>query len=405
MAAPPDSVSAPQNIPFLNIVDPEFDFASPEVISAQAESWYAVTPVGLLVLRYAEAQELLRDRRLDHNGKRFMEMNGVTGGPLYDWFVPMIVNQDGAAHRRLRGLVNKAFTPRMIENVRPFIRAAAERLAGQLAAAGAGEFMDDFADPLPLAVMCHVLGVPAEDYDMFRAWTTDIGLVFSMAYGGDARSRVENAVVGLSGYVDALMKAKKAQPTDDLISVLVTLREAEGQVSTEELRNLLVTLVFGAHDNTRNQFGNVMVTFAGHPGQWALLAQQPGLMPQAVEELMRWCPSAMTLFRFAAGDFDYQGLRIAADTQLTMCILGAQRDPRVFRNGNSFDITVTREAPALQFGGGPHHCLGAALARAELGEALHVLTSRLAAPSLAGPVAWRRPLGIYGPEKLPLRFG
>lgn len=400
----PAAAPAPQNVPFLNVVDPQFDFASPEVMTAQAESWYAETPIGLLVLRYAQAQELLRDRRLDHGGRQFMETNGVTSGPLYDWFVPMIVNQDGADHRRLRGLVNKAFTPRMIDSARPFIRATAERLASQLAAAGTCEFMADFADPLPLAALSHVLGVPAEDHDIFRAWAADIGLVFSIGYG-DIRSRVENAVTGLSGYIDELMKDRRARPTGDLISVLVTLREAEGQVSVDELRNLLVTLVFGAHDNVRSQFGNVMAAFAAHPGQWELLGQRPELAPQAVEELLRWCPSVMSLFRFAAGDFEYQGVRIARGTQVTMGIKSAQRDPGVFRDGDSLDITATREAPPLQFGGGPHHCLGAALARAEMGEALQVLTGRLPAPSASGPATWRRPLGIYGPERLPLRFG
>jgi cytochrome P450 len=217
--------------------------------------------------------------------------------------------------------------------------------------------------------------------------------------------RISGAQRTFFQHVDSLMNERESAPTDDLISALVGVRAAEGKVSTDELRNLLVTLVFAAHDNTRHQFGNAMVAFAEHPGQWALLAEHPELAPQAVEETMRWCPSARALFRFAAQDFDYQGMRIAKNTLITMCIVAAQRDPRVFGDGNSFDITLAREAPTLQFGGGPHHCLGAALARAELSEALPVLASRLGPPSLAGPVSWRPPIGIYGPDQLPLRFG
>jgi cytochrome P450 len=397
--------SAPSGAPFLNVLDPEFDFNSPEVTAAQARSWYAETPMGLLVLRYAEAQELLRDRRLNHNGKRYMEETcGVFGGPVYDWYVPMIVNQDGEDHLRLRRLVNKAFTPRMIDNLRPFIRAKAEQLTDRLASAGECEFVEDFGNPLPLAVMCHLLGVPAGDYDMFRAWTSDVGLVFSMALGGDIPSRVETAVTGLSGYADSLIRQKEAAPADDLISALVAARQAS-KVSAGELRNLVVTLVFAAHDNTRHQFGNAMVAFARHPAQWDALARHPELGAQAAEEAIRWGPSAATLFRFAAEDFVYHDLPIARDAFLMMCVSIAQRDPRVFRDGHAFDITVSRREPPLQFGGGPHHCLGAALARAELSEALPVLAGRLKPPRIAGPVTWRLPIGIYGPDRLPLSFG
>jgi len=398
-------VSKSSNAPFLNIIDPEFDFYAPEVVEAQARSWYATCPLGLLVLRYAEANSLLRDQRLDHNGKRYLEMNGVFDGPIHDWFVPMIVNHDGEDHRRLRGLVSKAFTPRMVNGLRPFIRAKAQQLTESLASAGTCEFIEDFGNPLPLAVMCELLGVPPEDYDTFRVWTTDVGLVFSLAHGGDIRARVETALVGLNGYVDSLMADKKATPGDDLISALVVAQEGDHLVSTEELRNLIVTLVFAAHDSTRHQLANAMVAFAKHPEQWTLFHDRPELAEQAVEETMRWLPSAPTVYRFAARDFDYQDLHITKDTQVIMAVAAAQRDPHVFHDGATFDITATREAPPLQFSAGPHHCLGAALARAEISEALPVLAARLGPPVVDGPLTWRPPMGIYGPDALPLRFG
>ncbi len=400
-----NSVSTPTDVPFLNVVDPAFDFTAPEVMAAQAKNWYAESPMGHLVLRYAEAQELLKDRRLDHNGRGYLERSGVVDGPIYDWFVPMIVNNDGADHRRLRGLVSKGFTPRIINELRPFVRAQAQRLAEGLASAEVSEFVDGFADPLPLAVMCKMLGVPTEDYDTFRAWTNDIGLVFSMVYGGDIIARVEKAVVGLNGYVDSLIDDKTKAPSDDIISALVTAQRTEGQVSRDELRNLIVTLVFASHDTTCHQLANAMVIFAEHPEQWNLLAQRPELAPQAVEEVIRWSPSTPIIYRFATEDFDYQGLRIEKGTFVTMCVHTAQRDPRVFNNGDSFDITTTSTAPPLLFGAGPHFCLGAPLARVEIGEALPALVKRLGPPSIAGPVSWRPPTGIHGPNELPLRFG
>lgn len=399
------SLSTSPGVPFLNVFDPGFSFDSPDVIAAQAQGWYAETPMGLLVLRYAEAQELLRDRRLNQNGKQFMEETcGVFAGPVYDWYIPMIVNLEGEEHLRLRRLMNKAFTPRMIDNLRPFIRARAEQLTDVIAADGECEFVEDFGNPLPLAVMCQLLGVPAEDYDMFRVWSSDVGLVFSMALGGDIPARAEAAVVGLCGYADSLIKEKEAAPADDLISVLVAARH-ENKVSAEELRNLVVTLVFAAHDTTQHQLGNAMVAFAEHPEQWATLARHPELAGQATEEVMRWCPSARSLYRFAAEDLVYRDLAIARGTYLMMGVPIAQRDPRAYPEGHSFDITILGRQTPLLFGGGPHHCLGAALARAELSEALPVLAGRLKSPRIAGPVTWRPPIGIYGPDELPLSFG
>lgn len=404
MQTPASSESTTTDVPFLNVVDPEFDFGSPEVMSAQARSWYADSPIGLLVLRHAEAQELLRDRRLDHNGRGYMEQSGVFEGPIYDWFVPMIVNNDGEDHRRLRGLVSKAFTPRMINELQPFIRATAVRMAEELASVDVSDFVDKFADILPLEVMCELLGVPAEDYDTFRGWTNDIGLVFSMVHGGDIVARVEKAVVGLNDYARTLIEEKAKSPGTDLISKLVTAQRSEGQVSEDELRNLIVTLVFAAHDTTCHQLSNAMVIFADHPEQWDLLAQRPELAAPAVEEIMRWCPSTPIIYRCAAEDFEYQGLHVEKGTFLTMCVHTAQRDPRVFENGDKFDITNVSTVPPLLFGAGPHFCLGAALARTEMCEALPALAERLGPPSIAGPVSWRPPTGIHGPSKLPLRF-
>lgn len=391
-------------MPFLDVVDPAFDFTSPEALAAQAADWYADSPLGLLVLRYAETQELLRDRRLDHGGDGYLRGNGITSGPIHDWWVPMIVNHDGADHRRLRGLVGRAFTPRTIDLLRPFIRAKAAELADEIEAAGQAEFVDAFANRLPLAVMCELLGVPAEDYATFSVWTSDIGMIFSLAAGGDTAARVERAVAGLDGYVEALIDEKARHPADDLISDMVAAWRAERTVTREELRNLLVTLVFGAHDNTRHQFSNTMVTFAEHPAQWTLLRDRPELAEQAVREAMRWRPSAATVFRRAAEDFEFRGMPIAAGTFLTMAVQAAQRDPRAYPGGHAFDITAVRTAPLLQFGAGPHYCLGTALAHAELGEALPVLAHRFGPPVIAGEVTWRPAFGIHGPNELPLRF-
>jgi cytochrome P450 len=316
----------------------------------------------------------------------------------------MIVNHDGADHRRLRGLVGRSFTPRTIDLLRPFIRATAEALADDLAGADPADFVDAFANRLPLAVMGELLGVPPEDFDTFSVWSSDIGLIFALATGGDTATRVEQAVAGLDGYVDTLIDEKAKHPADDLISRMVAAWQIENTVTREELRNLLVTLVFGAHDNTRHQFSNTMVSFAEHPAQWTLLRDRPELIDRAVTETMRWRPSAASVFRRAAEDFEYHGVPIAAGTFLTMAVHTAQRDPRAYPGGESFDITAVREAPLLQFGAGPHYCLGSALAHVQLGEALPILVRRFGPPVIAGEVTWRPAIGTHGPNELPLRF-
>jgi cytochrome P450 len=389
---------------FIDVTAPAFSFTAPEVLAAQEADWYADSPVGRIVLRYAEAQELLRDRRLDHGGASYLDRNGITSGPIHDWWLPMIVNRDGADHRRLRGLVARSFTPRFVEGLRPFIRAQARRLTDDIAATGDTDFVDAFANRLPLAVMCELLGVPTADYATFSGWTSDIGLVFGLAAGGDIPARVERAVAGLTDYVDTLIDDKARDPADDLISELVAAWRADAPVTREELRNLLVTLVFGAHDNTRHQLSNAVVTFAEHPDQWRCLRARPELAGQAVDEVMRWRPSANTVFRRAAEDFTYRGAPVPAGTYLTVAVQTAQRDPRAYPDGGTFDISVERRVPLLQFGGGPHYCLGAALARVEILEALPILVDAFDPPTVTGDVPWRPALGIHGPDALPLTF-
>ncbi|MDT0615369.1 cytochrome P450 [Streptomyces lancefieldiae] len=393
------------DVPYLDVLDPAFRFENPEVAEAQERHWYANTPLGQLVLRHAEANDIVRDNRLTHDGPGFMKQNGVTGGPVYDWFVGALVNQDGSHHRRLKSLVNKAFTPRMVNNLRPVIRETADRLAGHLAATGTCDFYADFADRLPLTVMTELLGVPAKDFPTFGTWSSDIGLVFSLAAGGDIPARVEAAVTGLYGYVDQLMADKAAHPGDDLVSALVAARNTEGDVTEDELRNLVVTMVFAAHDTTRLQLANAMATFVEHPDQWRTLGERPDLAVQAVEEVMRWRPSSNAVFRNAVDDFEFRGETFPAGTMFLVGVQAAQRDPRAYPGGDTFDITFPRQAGVLQFGGGPHYCLGAPLARMELAEALPALATKLPPPSYAGEVTWRPAVGITGPNELPLRFG
>jgi cytochrome P450 len=165
---------------------------------------------------------------------------------------------------------------------------------------------------------------------------------------------------------------------------------------------MVSALVFAGQDTTRNQLGCALATFLAHPAQWARLAEAPALAARAVEESMRVRPSVPVIWRVAAEDFEFEGLKIPAGTFLSMFVAAAHTDPRVF---GTADFDISRERPAqLTFGGGIHYCLGAPLARAEMEEALPILAARLHAPELAGSVHWRPALGICGPITLPIRF-
>jgi cytochrome P450 len=394
------------SVPFLDVLDPKFDFESAEVTDARERNWYADSPIGPLILRHREAEDLLRDHRLT-SGEGFMESRGISSGPLYEWWTTAMMSVGVADHARLRRLLNKTFTPRVVEALRPVTRDIASRLADRIAAGGGEcEFVSLFGDPLPALVMCELLGVPAGDYDRFHRWSYDIGLAFSRGdLGGALLERVDAAVAAMTEYVGGLIAERREHPGSDLLSAMITAQEAGDSLTVQELHNLTVLLVWAGQDTTARQLGRARVGFAHHPDQWELLGQRPDLLPQAVEEVCRWSPQARFIWRYAPEDVQYQDLLIRRGTQVTSCNAPANRDPRAFENAERFDITIERKAKQLVFGSGMYYCLGVALARLELVEALAVLTSRFGPPTVTGPITWRPPMAaVHGPDVLPLRF-
>lgn len=396
-------MSSTSAAPFLNIFDPEFHYEHPAIVQAREQGWYADTPLGPIVLRHEDVWALLRDRRLVPGGRRYMHKIGITEGPLYDWFVYMLASLPPDDHKRVRALVTKAFSPRMVEGLRPVVRSIAERLADKIAeGSDECEFVEAFAEPLPALVMCEMLGVPAEDYDQFHRWANEIGLVFNTSA---ERARSERAVIGLSQYVESLVARRRETPGADLISALVQVEEAGERLTTAELHNLLVLLVWAAQDTTARQLGRAVLAFSEYPEQWELLRERPELITQAVEEICRWSPQARVTFRAVNEDLAYRGLELPTDTMVLFSIWAANRDPRAYENPDSLDITAVREPRQLVFGGGPYTCLGAGAARLELAEGIAALVRRFAPPSVTGPITWGPPTAmIHGPHELPLRL-
>jgi cytochrome P450 len=392
--------------PFIDLLDPNFDFYSPELEAAREQHWYARSPIGPVVLRYQEVSELLRDHRFKLGGDGYLKVHNITDGPLYDWWSKAIISVDLPDYMRIRRLMNNAFTPRSITDLQPFIHETVQWLADQISVETPHEFVTAFADPLAALVMCELLGVPASDYSRFHSWTADIAMAFSRAnLAGDVLARVDAAIVSMSEYIAELLEQRRSEPGADVLSALIAAHEDGEAITMDELHSLTLLLVWAGHDTTARQLGRALVTFSEHPEQWQLLRQHPELVTQAVEEVCRWTPQTRLTTRYALEDLELHDLQVPAGGQVLACVASAHRDARAFADPGRFDIAVDRKAHQLVFGGGVYHCLGAALARLELAEALGALSARFGAPEIVGPVRWRPPMAfIHGPEVLPLRF-
>jgi cytochrome P450 len=387
----------------LNVLDPTFRPDSAEVAAARAARWYARTPIGFAVLRHAEATALLGDRRLRWGGVDSLAAQGLTSGPAVEWMRTILPSIEGADHDRLRKLISKAFTRAAVDRLRPRMRAVVDELLDPIVAAGRCEFMAEFADRYPARVLADMLDVPAQRREDFRTLPARMSLVFSVT-ARENLGRIEAAVVELGARIDELIEERRRAPGDDLLSELIAAEEAGDRLSGAELREITGSLLFAGQDTTRQQLGRAVQTFMDHPDQWRLLAERPELAPRAVEEVMRLAPAVNTIWRVTDETFTFADLTIPAGAFLNILADPAHTDPAAFGDA-PFDITATRSAGQLTFGGGIHYCLGAPLARAELAEALPILARRM--PDLApdGPSVPGPTLGPTGPATLPIRFG
>lgn len=391
-------------LPFLDIFDPDFEFDSPVVDEARAAGWLARTPYGFAILRYDDIVAMLKDPRLHQGSAAVLAMRGVVDGPLVDWWKGTLLNIDGPEHTRMRRLVGPAFTPPSVERLRPFFRATAERLSDGFATDGTCEFAAAFSEPYPLEGICEMLGIPHERRPNFYGWASDLGLIFSQRIGQpDVRARAEGGLLALQECADEVIADRRRAPQLDLVSALIAA-EAEGdRLSNDELRGMIAGLVFAGNDTTRNQLALGMLAFAKHPDQWALLGTGPELAPRAVDEMMRLCPTISVVPRIVDAEIEYNGVTFKPGYVITLLLASANRDEAIF-GSDGFDITAERPASHLTFSGGIHRCLGMWLARAEMQEALGVLSERFARIELADEPTWEPGLGIDGPRTLPLRF-
>ncbi|MFP5322104.1 MAG: cytochrome P450 [Acidimicrobiia bacterium] len=394
--------------PFLDPFDPELAVDPEPVYAAlREESAVARTPLGASVLRRDEIHRLLGDRRLISSIPHLVRLQGAGDGPAGQLLESSVIAVDGPDHTRLRRLVSRSFTPSAANRHRPLMRSLVEELVDGFERGPDGkgrcELVTDFADHYPVRVICSVLGVPDEDHERFGRWAESITYVLSLELSAHL-DEVVQAVGELDEYVRDLVAQRRRAPQDDLVTSLVQASEDGDRLSEDELLSMIGGLLFAGVDTTRNQLGLAVHTFCEHPDQWALLGREPERAPAAVNEVMRLHGAVPGIPRVTLEDVEVDGWCIPANTIVFLSLASANRDARHYDDALCFDITAEREAH-LTFGGGPHYCLGANLARAEMEEALAVLARAMPDVRLDGEPEWRMATGIAGPTRLPLAFG
>jgi len=396
-------MKALEDAPLLDIFAPEFLADPGPIIDAmRARSCLARTVFGALVIDHAHVQALLADPRLDSSLLAIVRMQGLTEGPVYDLLARALLSVDGEDHGRLRRLVSRAFTPRSVERLRPSMQALTHELIDGFATRGRCEFMAEFADRYPIQMICELLGVPRADHERFAGWSNAITWVLSLELSMHL-DEIQTGFDGLTAYLEDFIAARRRNPQDDLVTRLIEAEDGGDRLSPLELRAMIGALLFAGYDTTRNQLGIAMALFAQHPAQWRLLADEPRRVADAVEEVVRFMGAVTVAPRIARESLEVGGYAIAAGTLLTLSTAAANHDPAAYVHPERFDVTIEREPP-LTFGGGPHYCLGANLARTEMQEALTILAQRLPDLRIDGEVEWRPRSGIFGPARLPLAF-
>lgn len=376
----------------------------PRIRQAQAQAPIAIGPFGPEIISHELARTMLRDPRFTIPPGMNLMVQGITSGPLWDKIVNSLLGLDGEPHRRLRSLVSKAFTPRASARMHNTIVEVINDLIDHVAAQGRCDVVTDIARPYPVPIICALLGAPREDWQLFSRWADEIFTAFTFNPDGVDEAFVMRAWGELDDYVDEMVARRRHTPTDDLLSALIRAEDEGDRLNAAELRMLAGGLLLAGTDTTRNQLAGSIDALVDHPDQWALLAENPELAANAVEETIRHSPIGSGTLRTVTEDTDFAGHLFPAGTMVIVNTLAANRDPAVYDDPDRFDLTRSGAPAVLTFGGGIHYCLGANLARLELAEALKIVTRRMTNPSRTGPAPWKPMMELSGPTTLPIEF-
>ena len=343
-----------------------------------------------------------------HDPVHWSKANSYWVRPLIDAVSAWMLFVDPPSHTRLRGLVNKAFTPRMVENMHARIQELVDELLDAVQRNGRMDVIADLAAPLPGTVISDMLGVPTEDQPQFQKWSNDIaaGITGTSTVGTQAERYViaQQSFFELSDYFRGIVAELRERPRDNLLSALVQAEEAGDRLTEEELFANCVFLLFAGHETTTNLIGNGLLALMQNPEHLDKLRSDPTLIVSAVEELLRYTSPVQKLSRQATEDMEIDGRHIGRGDVVSFCYAAANRDPAQFEDPNTLDITRS-ENRHLAFAHGLHYCLGAALARIEGQIAFNTVLRRMPQIRLdTDELEWNPSFILRGLKSLPVVF-
>lgn len=354
---------------------------------------------GWMVTRYRDAEEVLKDPRF------IKDISKIYGGSMDQMsvFTQNMLFSDPPDHKRLRGLAQKAFTPKMISGMRERIQEITDELLAKMEDRKQVDLIDEFAFPLPIIVICEILGVPSADRDKFRLWSNSL----IEGTSGESGATVYQHMNEFVQYLGQWFAKVREQPGDDLISSLIQAEEEGDRLSERELYGLVTLLIIAGHETTVNLIGNTVLSLLETPEQKKLLEQRPELIHQAIEESLRYNgPVEFSTSRWAGEDFEFQGKSLKKGDLVVVSLNSANQDSDKFAKPELFDIQ-REKSPHLAFGKGIHMCLGAPLARLEGEVAIASLLKRFPAMKLAiesEDLEWRPGMIVRGVKQLPMNL-
>lgn len=392
---------APDDLAF--IADPYPVYAQ---MRAETPIWYHEPSDHWLVSRFADVNTLLRDRRFGrtyHHVASHAEMGRPEEpdwhGPFWHLIRSGILDMEPPDHTRVRALVSKAFTPRMVEGMRQPIQRMMDGLVDDVVGAGEFDLIATLAEPLPVAVIAELLGIPDEDRHFLRPWSADICGMYELRPSEATARTAVRACVEFSEYLRELSRLRRAGPQDDLISALAQVVDGGERLTEDELIGTCVLLLNAGHEATVNVTGNGWWSLFRNPGQLGRLREDVSLVPRAIEELMRWDTPLQMFERWVLQDSEICGVAVPKGAELGLLFGSANRDPGVFDRPD--DLDVGREPnPHVSFGAGVHFCLGAPLARLELQTSFATVLRRLPGLRPVEEPAWKPNYIIRGLREL-----
>ncbi len=395
MATEPDATNKAMAVPTgieLTALDRRFrDDPYPvldEVRSREPVHYDAVIKRWVLT-RFDDVDALLRDRTMGADARK------AAPGTYMAMFAerdrePSMLMQDDPEHARLRSLVNRAFTPRAVEQLAPRIQEIIDELLDAVDGSAGFDIIAAFAGPLPTIVIAEMLGVDTADRDDFKRWSDDGVAGFDPMPTDEVRQRVMVAGAAMDAYFRRVIAERKAAPRDDMMSALLAVEEDGRKLSDEELVTMCGLLLAAGNVTTTDLIGNGVFALLQHPDQWRKLRDDPSLIKNAVEEILRYDSPVVQTGRVAGHDATIGGCPLRARESIVTSLAAANRDPEIYPDPHRFDITRT-DVRHHSFGGGAHFCLGAPLARLEAQLAIRTLVRRFPELRIAEQeFEWRR---------------